>query len=383
MKSFRVLSLVCLASVTLATPPKILAQDAVTAPPADGASKFATVVREHWAEWAGEAGVITPDRLDQLMKQRKHKGEAAAALAALKKNINDSTTKKPITFSMKRIDDYEAAISEHQGKKTYDKSFNKSRDLIAADPHALFATDAPHLDSIHQARNGDCWLLSTIGAMIHRDKSEIGRLITDDGQNHYDVHFAYHTFKVRAPTDSEIGAYTSDKADGDWLYVMENAVGQYREDFSKLHKVKEANDDALVGGSGALAFQDILGRNSDTVRMSPKEPHPDAVHKALNRAFKERRLVIVGTTHDKTIELPHGIAYAHCMAVLGWDAKSNTVHLWNPWGNNLEPKGTGPNAGYKTVSGHFSMPLTDFVRSFAYINIENDVPHKPTVPKRA
>ncbi len=75
------------------------------------------------------------------------------------------------------------------------------------------------------------------------------RIISEDGGHRYSVHHNRPTFRVNAPTDAEIGAYTSAKADGDWLYVLENAVGQYREDFAKLHKVAEANDDAFVGGN--------------------------------------------------------------------------------------------------------------------------------------
>ena len=44
--------------------------------------------------------------------------------------------------------------------------------------------------------------------------------------------------------------------------------------------------------------------------MTPKKPQHDLVRRTLTRAFKERRLVIVGTTGDKTITLPKGIA--HC-----------------------------------------------------------------------
>jgi len=70
--------------------------------------------------------------------------------------------------------------------------------VIAADPHALYAAGGPHLGSIHQARNGDCWLLSTIGAMIRRNPADIRKLIRDDGNGKYSVHFAYRTFTVRA-----------------------------------------------------------------------------------------------------------------------------------------------------------------------------------------
>ena len=65
------------------------------------------------------------------------------------------------------------------------------------------------------------------------------------------------------------------------------------------------------------------------------------------------------------------------MALIGWDAAADKVTIWNPWGNNFEPKGTGPNDGYKTVNGVFSMPLADFTRSFARMDVENGKPFKP------
>ena len=311
------------------------------------------------------------------MKRQKIHGDAAAVLAALKLQQTDPKTKQPITLAMKHVEEYEAMAAQHHAQINYDKAYEKALARIKADPHALYVDGAPHLGSIRQARNGDCWLLATIGALIHRDRHELRRLLSDEGDRRYAVHFAYHTFEVKAPTDAEIGAYTSDKADGDWLYVLENAEGQYREDFRHLHRVSEANDDALVGGNGALALQDILGRNSDHVGMTPKKPQLDLVRQALTRAFKKRRLVIAGTTGDKTITLPNGIAHAHCMAVIGWDAAADKVTVWNPWGNTIERKGTGPNAGYKTVNGVFTMPLADFTRSFAYVDVEIDKPYKP------
>ncbi len=344
---------------------------------ADEPTPFTTVVRAHWKEWGGANGVIAPDQLDRLMKQRKIQGEAAAALATLKLKENNPQTKQPITWTKQQIETYEAQVAQQKTQNTYDKTYQRALSVIKADPHVLYVDGAPHLSSIHQARNGDCWLLATIGALIHRDRHDLRELISDDGDGLYSVHFAYHTFRIKAPTDAEIAVYTSDKADGDWLYVLENAMGQYREDFNRLHRVSEANDDALVGGGGALAMQDILGRESDRVDITPQKPQRDLVRATLTRAFKQRRLVLLSTTHDEKITLPKGIAKGHCMAVIGWDAAADKVTIWNPWGNNLDPKGSGPNDGYKTVDGVFTMPLVDFTRSFARIDVENDKPYKP------
>ena len=349
---------------------------------ADGPTPFTTILRAHWKEWGGASGSITPDQLDRLMKRRSIQGDDGAALAAMKLNEKDPNTKQPITWTLKRIEDYEALVAEHRKQNNYDKSYAKARAAIKADPHTLYVAGAPHLSSIRQARNGDCWLLSTIGAMIHRNRHELRGLISDEDDHLYAVHFAFQTFTVKAPTDAEIGTFTSDKDDGDWLYILENAVGQYRERYDRLHHVAEANDGALVGGNGALAIRGVLGHNSDAVRMTPQKPQHDLVRKTLTRAFKERRLVILSTTHDETITLPKGIARGHAMAVIGWDAAADTVTIWNPWGNTLEPKGTGPNDGYKTVNGVFTMPLVDFTRSFACMDVENDKLYKPAKPKK-
>lgn len=338
---------------------------------------FTAVARAHWKEWADGSDTITPERLDQLMRDRKIKGEAAAAVAAMKRNVKDPTTKQLTDWTMKRIEDYESLVASGKSKHSLDRAYKKSLDAIKTDPHALYANGAPHLASIHQARSGDCWLLATIGAIIHRDPHQLRSLISDDGDRRYTVHLAYHTFKVQAPSDAEIGTYSNDRGDGDWLYVVENAEGQYREDFNHLHKVSLANDAAITAGSGSSAIQNIVGHDADHINMTPAKPQTDRVRAALTRAFQEHRLVLVGTTHDKSEALPHGIAKGHAMAVFDFDPSNDMVTVWNPWGNTSTPKGTGPNDGYKTVGGVFQMPLPDFCRSFAHVSIENDKPYKP------
>ena len=153
-------------------------------------------------------------------------------------------------------------------------------------------------------------------------------------------------------------------------------MGQYRDKFENLHRGSEANDNSLVGGNGELAIHAILGRNSDYIGMSPEKPQTSRVQQALTRAFKERRLIIVGTPGDKAIPISEGISHSHCLAVIGWNGNTNHVTIWNPLGNSREPKESGPNAGYKTVNGVFSMHLHDFTRTFSYMHIENDTPYK-------
>jgi len=353
----------------------ILVAESMTRADPPPPTPFTTMLRAHLAEWGDKSGVITPQQADRLMKKRNIQGDEAAAIVVVKMNSKEAKTGQPLPWTLQRIEEYEAAKAQKHGlANNYDKGYALAQRRIKADPHVLFADGAPHLNCIHQLRSGDCWLLSTIGAMIHRNPAQARRIITDDGGRIYTVHFAIRTFKVPAPTDAEIGGYTADRSDGDWLYVLENAVGQFREKVQDLHKVAEANDDALIGGSGTTAIQAILGHDADQIGMSPSKPNYDLVRHTLTRAFGEHRLVILGTTHDKTIILPKGIAHGHAMALIGWDAAADRVTIWNPWGNTMEPKGSDPLAGFHTVDGVFTMPLSAFTRSFAHINVENDKP---------
>jgi hypothetical protein len=61
---------------------------------------------------------------------------------------------------------------------------------------------------------------------------------------------------------------------------------------------------------------------------------------------------------------PPEMADGHAYAILGYDAKEDTVHIWNPWGNNHKPNGPpGLANGYVTEDGHFHMPMRDLLRA--------------------
>ena len=84
-------------------------------------------------------------------------------------------------------------------------------------------------------------------------------------------------------------------------------------------------------------------------------------------------MLCAGTPAGK---MPPGVVNDHAYAVLGYDAKMDTLHIWNPWGNHFEPKGdTGMEHGYSTKGGHFDMPLKDFVRVYEELYYETGIPY--------
>ena len=107
------------------------------------------------------------------MKQRKIQGEAAAALATLKLKENNPQTKQPITLDEAADRDLQSTGCPTENAKHLRQNLSREPlSVIKADPHVLYVDGAP-ADSIHQARNGDCWLLATIGALIHRDRHDL------------------------------------------------------------------------------------------------------------------------------------------------------------------------------------------------------------------
>ncbi|OWK43731.1 hypothetical protein [Fimbriiglobus ruber] len=74
---------------------------------------------------------------------------------------------------------------------------------------------------------------------------------------------------------------------------------------------------------------------------------------------------------------PPGIASQHAYGVIGYDAKTDHVTLWNPWGNTFDPKGpAGLKNGYPTKGGVCTMPLMEFVQVYRTLFYETDAPLK-------
>lgn len=139
------------------------------------------------------------------------------------------------------------------------------------------------------------------------------------------------------------------------------------------------------GGDPQASIALLTGHKSEffEVLKHAKDPvHTAKLRAALIAGTKARHLMCCGTPgKGKT---PPGIPDGHCYAVLGFDATTNTVHLWNPWGNEFQPKKEPPGLedGYPVKDGRFDVPLADFVKIFGYFECETHQPVKSTPKKR-
>ena len=76
------------------------------------------------------------------MKRRNIRGEAAAVLAAMKRE-KDPKTKQPMTWTMKCIEEYESLVAQHHKQNSFDKTYQRALALIKADPHTLYVEGIP------------------------------------------------------------------------------------------------------------------------------------------------------------------------------------------------------------------------------------------------
>ena len=99
------------------------------------------------------------------------------------------------------------------------------------------------------------------------------------------------------------------------------------------------------------------------------------LQRQLAAATKERRLMTCGTSLTST----PGLTSHHAYAVLEYDTVQDAVRLWNPHGQDFNPRGApGLLNGYPTRNGIFKMPLREFVLQFSGMAFEQG--NKKTVP---
>ena len=97
----------------------------------------------------------------------------------------------------------------------------------------------------------------------------------------------------------------------------------------------------------------------------------EKMDKLLVELARQHRLMAAASRKDKP--LPKGIPHSHVFAILEYDATTQLVRMFNPWGNYLRPDGpSGPINGYATRYGIFDIPLGDFLQIFGGFTYEND-----------
>ena len=373
------LPLVLAAPVALAGPPDHKQPHTVVA-----------VVESHFARWdKNRDGKLSREEIDAAVGNSGVTGEEAAAAAALHVYFRNNAKADPLTLAFVADSAKKSVPAERrdlvQKSQHFQSDYERFRNHIRTAPHDLFTGAAPHLKGMSQGALGDCYFVSVVGAAVYAHRQRVLQMFRPAKDGACELDFPDGTkVLVRKLTDAQIALGSTAGEQGLWLNVLEEGFGQVR--FARTAK-KQPGDIPLDvisrGGDPATAISLLTGHKTQYVEVL-KHANDHAATGRLRTTMiassKARLLMDCGTPEKGT---PPGIPGGHCYAVLGFDAATDTVHLWNPWGNTFQPKHEphGLQNGYPVKDGRFDVPLGDFVKIFGYFDWETHEPLNPA-PKK-
>lgn len=193
----------------------------------------------------------------------------------------------------------------------------------------------PSYDDVRQGYLGDCYLLASLGETALRTPSAITSMFIDNGDGTYTVRFFnngkadYVTVDKQLPTDTSgrfifanCGGLASNTANELWValaekaYVQMAAAGWIRGPMANAYQ-------AIAGGYIADAEKQISGRATSL---------GNAINQTnLVAAFNAGALVGLASKSSPTDATVVG---GHAYALIGYDARTQTFTLFNPWGVN-------------------------------------------------
>jgi hypothetical protein len=343
---------------------------------ADETPKMAAVIERAFARWDRDQNEkLSLEEINRAVIDPKIKGEEAAAIASLRRayriesnKLADST--KTELFALANLNPVPS------GKPPLQKNFEAGLTRLSKLNRELFPNGKPDINALNQGKLGDCFCLAPLGAICHRDASDVKNWIAANPDGTYRVTFGETVYTVSAPTDCELILSASAESNGIWVNVYEKAVGMFRlQELPEDQRPITALDLLTKGGSAGTMLSIVTGKPIErfpltifkSEKSSPEEKKAklDELRKTLIDAFFQRRLVTTGT--NKIIDpKPPDINGNHAYAIIGYDEKSDRIKIWNPHGQNFTPKGDpGLQNGYATQDGVFEMPLSEFVQVFA------------------
>ena len=369
-----------------------------------------TVLREFDVWDLNHDGKLSPTELDQAALNPEFRGADAVALAAVHNWLISLRRAKepapvltktwftnvhPIPLKLKQSEPLEEKRKEH---KVY---FLTSGSLqarfvicwrrlrkIAKDSN-LYSTQVPELQGIKQGQLGDCFFLAPLGAIVNRSPDAVRKMIQADG-NGYEVQFGDgQKVQVGPLSETELLIGGSSTNEGLWVRVLENAYA----DRNVKNGQPVLTDSDMNGGLIGYAGRILTGHSFPGIRLvgDYKKQVSDKIvdtklkrlRSILPKVLGDHRLVLAGTSKH---EEPKSITASHAYAVIGYDRGADEIIIWDPHGFNFNPKGIqGLQNGYAMTNGIFSMPLPDFVHTFASILFESKkaIPGVPKPHKRS
>ncbi len=201
----------------------------------------------------------------------------------------------------------------------------------------LFGAGPAYTD-MYQGELGDCYFISSLGAIAKSNPTAIRDMFIDNGDNTWTVRFYdsngmadYVTVNRMLPVDSFGNLVFADYGDSAtnpgnvlWIALAEKAYAQWNETGNEGRN--GLNDyPSIAGGWMADVNAQVLGSSPslDTSTMQGNQ-------QALINAIAANQAVTVGT--DDFSGTQNGLFGGHAYAVIGYNQSAQEFFLYNPWG---------------------------------------------------
>ncbi len=349
-------------------------------------SPFYQQVQANFPAWDQDGdGKLTVNEIELAVHSPEVRGEAAAAAVSLRRAVRSDKELAPLS-----LDRIETALRTKSTKEdpqpAFESRYRTALEKITATKKDLFPEGRPQVQSISQGRLGDCFLLASLGTCAHRDPDRLMQMMQplENGQVRITLGDG-RTLMLDPPTDGEMALGATSRGTGCWTVMYEKAIGTVMLERSTTGRHVTPLSLIGVGGTPSVPLAILTGhkvrKHSCTPYRTPVDAEGastadlDPLRADLMAAFAEGRLVVGGCGPKGTQTLVKGIIYNHSYGVLEYDAATDTVLFWNPFGNKRTP--TGPDGlknGYTTNMGQFRVPLKEAVMWFGSFSIETGEP---------
>ena len=353
-------------------------------------AEFADVVHEHFADWdLNHDGKIEGSEIDKLMTRRGIRGKAAAALAVLKvrERRTPAAVRRGFTLSPEDVDGLDkladpVPLDPAKPAKPFhsEAQFKQYAKTLHSLVPKLYAGSGPDFSAMKQGPIGDCYFFCMTGFLAAKHPNKIRQMIHTAPNGLYTVKFLDgETFTINTPSDAEllINNSSSSLADGLWLCILEKALGQRLRARTKdpAKKTAEPTDAMASGGNMVTVMTLYSGHKIKSIKVRDPQHASERlreIRQELPTTLAQGRMAGVGMAGVRAgLQKVPSWGYNHAYAILAFDPESDRVTVWNPWGQDFQPKGPeGAEHGFVTKHGIFHVPLTTLYRHFSAVHLE-------------
>ncbi len=266
-------------------------------------------------------GYLSKGELTKAFHDPQFKGREAAAVVTLGVHREELQALHDDEFGTENDGVTLADLKAFEGKSASDRSklgesgFASNLGSIGQKNRVLFPQGLASItpSGVQQGEYGDCYLMSAITGMAAAHPKTIRDMIVDNGNGTVTVKFPGQTVTIDQPTDAEMtkGARTPQ---GAWVAVLEKAYAKVDPAF---------NSTGFTGGIRTLTG------HSSTIYVAAWPLTSAMIVAPIKVALSEGRLVVA----SRTWTTGGGLPSQHVYAVIGYDAKSDTLTVRNPWGD--------------------------------------------------